>query len=149
MNLVAITGGAGALGSTLAAHLHAKGYRVALLDGENAKTRLEEVGKPLGARTFAGDLAKKETWANALQSFGEAPTHAALIAGTILPRLASQWEAQKFLFVTNLPLPDYYSGSPPPIPGLTVDFGAAVLAAWAAAAVLAAFAVFVCRDVLA
>ena len=44
---------------------------------------------------------------------------AALIAGTILPRLASQWEAQKFLFVTCLPLPDYYSGSPPPIPGLT------------------------------
>lgn len=82
MKLVAITGGAGALGSTLAAHLHAKGYRVALLDGEAAKTRLEEVGKPLGALTFAGDLAKKETWANALQAFGEAPTHAALIAGT-------------------------------------------------------------------
>ena len=38
-----------------------------------------------------------------------------LIAGTILPRLASQWEAQRFLFVTCLPLPDYYSGSPPPI----------------------------------
>jgi len=74
---------------------------------------------------------------------------AALIAGTILPRLASQWEAQKFLFVTNLPLPDYYSGSPPPIPGLTVDLGAAVLAAWAAAAVLAAFIVFIRRDVLA
>ena len=68
---------------------------------------------------------------------------------TILPRLASQWEAQKFLFVTNLPLPDYYSGSPPPIPGLTVDLGAAVLAAWAAAAVLAAFIVFIRRDVLA
>ncbi len=74
---------------------------------------------------------------------------AALIAGTILPRLASQWEAQKFLFVTNLPLPDYYSGSPPPIPGLTVTFAAAVLAAWAAAAVAAAFVVFVRRDVLA
>jgi len=50
---------------------------------------------------------------------------AALIAGTILPRLASSWEAQKFLFVTNLPLPDYYSGSPPPIPGLTVGFAVA------------------------
>jgi ABC-2 type transport system permease protein len=74
---------------------------------------------------------------------------AALIAGTILPRLAPSWEAQKFLFVTNLPLPDYYSGSPPPIPGLTVGFAAAVLAAWAAAATVAAFAVFVRRDVLA
>ncbi len=74
---------------------------------------------------------------------------AALIAGTILPRLASSWEAQKYLFVTNLPLPDYYSGSPPPIPGLTVGFAVAVLAAWAAAAVAAAFLVFVRRDVLA
>lgn len=74
---------------------------------------------------------------------------AALIAGTILPRLASSWEAQKFLFVTNLPLPDYYSGSPPPIAGLTVGFGVAVLAAWAVAALAAAFLVFVRRDVLA
>jgi len=74
---------------------------------------------------------------------------AALIAGTILPRLAPSWEAQKFLFVTNLPLPDYYSGSPPPITGLTVGFGATVLAAWALAALAAAFAVFVRRDVLA
>jgi ABC-2 type transport system permease protein len=74
---------------------------------------------------------------------------AALIAGTILPRLAPSWDAQKYLFVTNLPLPDYYSGSPPPIPGLTVGFGAAVLAVWAVAATAAAFAVFARRDVLA
>jgi ABC-2 type transport system permease protein len=74
---------------------------------------------------------------------------AALIAGTILPRLAPSWEAQRYLFVTNLPLPDYYSGSPPPIPGLTVEFGAAVLAAWALVATVAAFAVFARRDVLA
>ncbi len=74
---------------------------------------------------------------------------AALIAGTILPRLASSWESQKFLFVTNLPLPDYYSGSPPPIPGLTLGFSVAVLAAWALSALVAAFAVFLRRDVLA
>jgi len=74
---------------------------------------------------------------------------AALIAGSILPRLAPSWEAQRFLFVTNLPLPDYYSGSPPPIPGLTVTFAVAVLAAWAAAALAASFLVFVRRDVLA
>jgi len=74
---------------------------------------------------------------------------AALVAGTILPRVASSWEAQKYLFVTNLPLPDYYSGSPPPIPGMTVPFSVAVLAAWAAAALLVAFTVFARRDVLA
>ena len=74
---------------------------------------------------------------------------AALIAGTILPRVAPSWEAQKYLFVTNLPLPDYYSGSPPPIPGITVGFAVAVLALWSAAAIAAAFLVFVRRDVLA
>ena len=74
---------------------------------------------------------------------------AALIAGTILPRVAPSWEAQKYLFVTNLPLPDYYSGSPPPIPGISLGFSVAVLSAWAAAGLLAAFVVFVRRDVLA
>ena len=74
---------------------------------------------------------------------------AALIAGSILPRLAPSWESQKYLFVTNLPLPDYYSGSPPPIPGLTIGVAVAVLAAWAVAALAVAFAVFVRRDVLA
>lgn len=74
---------------------------------------------------------------------------AALVAGTILPRVASSWEAQKYLFVTNLPIPDYYSGSPPPIPGMTVPFSVAVLAVWAAAALLVAFGVFARRDVLA
>ena len=74
---------------------------------------------------------------------------AALIAGSILPRLAPTWESQKYLFVTNLPLPDYYSGSPPPIPGLTIGVAVVVLAAWAAGALAVAFAVFVRRDVLA
>lgn len=74
---------------------------------------------------------------------------AALIAGTILPRVAPTWEAQRYLFVTNLPLPDYYSGSPAPIEGMTVPFSVVVLAVWAAAAALVAFAVFIRRDVLA
>jgi len=74
---------------------------------------------------------------------------AALIAGTILPRVAPTWEAQRYLFVTNLPLPDYYSGSPAPIAGMTLSFSVLVLTAWALAAVAVAFAVFVRRDVLA
>src|SRR5262249_1924477 len=74
---------------------------------------------------------------------------AALIAGVILPVVASTWETQRFLFMTNLPLPDYYSGAPPPIPGITVGFSVAVLSVWAAAALATAFAVFARRDVLA
>jgi ABC-2 type transport system permease protein len=74
---------------------------------------------------------------------------AALIAGSILPFVAATWETQKYLFVTNLPLPDYYSGAPPPIPGITVGFSVAVLSVWAAAALAVAFVVFARRDVLA
>ena len=74
---------------------------------------------------------------------------AALIAGAILPVVAPTWEAQRFLFVTNLPLPDYYSGAPPPIPGITVGFAVVVLSVWAAAALATAFTVFARRDVLA
>jgi ABC-2 type transport system permease protein len=74
---------------------------------------------------------------------------AALIAGTILPRVAPTWEAQRYLFVTNLPLPDYYSGSPPPITGMTLPFSVAVLAVWAVGAAVVAYAVFLRRDVLA
>jgi ABC-2 type transport system permease protein len=74
---------------------------------------------------------------------------AALIAGTILPRLAPDWVAQKYLFVTHLPLPDAYSGAPPPIEGVTLIFSVLVLASWAAAALAAAFVIFRRRDVLA
>jgi ABC-2 type transport system permease protein len=74
---------------------------------------------------------------------------AALILGTILPRLAPTWAFQKYLFPTNLPLPDYYSGSPPPIPGMTLPFSVVTLGIWGVVALVAAFAVFVRRDVLA
>jgi ABC-2 type transport system permease protein len=74
---------------------------------------------------------------------------AALILGTILPRLAPTWAFQKYLFPTNLPLPDYYSGSPPPIPGMTLPFSVVTLGIWGIVALVAAFAVFVRRDVLA
>ncbi|HZI66983.1 MAG TPA: ABC transporter permease, partial [Thermoanaerobaculia bacterium] len=69
--------------------------------------------------------------------------------GTILPRVAPTWEAQRYLFVTNLPLPDYYSGSPAPIEGMTVPFSVVVLAVWAVSAALVAYGVFMRRDVLA
>ena len=74
---------------------------------------------------------------------------AALILGTILPRLAPTWAFQKYLFPTNLPLPDYYSGSPPPIPGMTIEFSVLMLALWGLGAAVVAFVVFVRRDVLA
>jgi ABC-2 type transport system permease protein len=73
---------------------------------------------------------------------------ATLTAGTILPRVASGWDAAKYLFVTNLPLPSYYSGSPPPIEGMTLSFSVVNLLLWGVAAAAIAFAVFTRRDVL-
>jgi len=48
--IVAITGGAGALGSALAAHLVTEGYRVALLDVDPAKERVAQLVGKLGVK---------------------------------------------------------------------------------------------------
>ena len=72
---------------------------------------------------------------------------ACLVAGTILPRVAEGWDFSKYIFVTNLPLPDYFSGSPPPVDGMTLAFSVWNLAAWGAAALAAAFFVFTRKDI--
>lgn len=74
---------------------------------------------------------------------------ATLIGGTILSRVASDWDGAKWFFVTNLPLPDFYAGMPTPFAGMTLAFSVEVLAAWSVAAVLVAFAIFIRRDVTA
>jgi ABC-2 type transport system permease protein len=73
---------------------------------------------------------------------------ACLITGTILPRLAGGWEFSKYIFVTNLPLPDYYSGTPPPIDGMTLAFSVWNLAFWGAAGLAAAFLLFTRKDMV-
>jgi len=72
---------------------------------------------------------------------------ASLIAGTILTRLTPDWTAAKYLFVSALPLADYYTGEPPPYDGMSMLFCIALLGAWAIAAIAAAFTLFVNRDV--
>jgi NAD(P)-dependent dehydrogenase (short-subunit alcohol dehydrogenase family) len=86
--IVAITGGAGALGSTLAAHLAGQGYRVAVLDTDRSKERVAQLVKELGegrAIGHTGDFAKADVWEAALaatkNAFGDAPTHGVLVAG--------------------------------------------------------------------
>jgi NAD(P)-dependent dehydrogenase (short-subunit alcohol dehydrogenase family) len=88
MTVAAITGGAGALGSTLAKVLVERGWKVALYDVEAARDRLEQLRKELGpdkVTTHAGDFVLASTWDAALATtkaaLGELPTHAALIAG--------------------------------------------------------------------
>lgn len=86
--IVAITGGAGALGSALAAHLVAKGYRIAVLDTERSKERVAQLVEKLGsgkAVGHTGDFAVGATWDAALAAiktaFGALPTHGVLVAG--------------------------------------------------------------------
>lgn len=74
---------------------------------------------------------------------------ATLVAGTILSRIASDWVGAKWLFVSCLPLAEFYAGVPPPVPGMTLGFCAAVLGGWAGAALLASFLIFTKRDVTA
>lgn len=72
---------------------------------------------------------------------------AALIGGTILTRMSPDWVAGKYLFVTALPLADYYSGDPPPYEGMSLEFCIVLLAAWAIGALIVAYSVFTRRDV--
>jgi ABC-2 type transport system permease protein len=72
---------------------------------------------------------------------------ATLIGGTILSRVASDWEGAKWFFVSCLPLADYYAGVPTPFPGMTLGFCASVLFGWGALSTLLAFTVFTRRDV--
>lgn len=73
---------------------------------------------------------------------------AALISGTLLSTLATNWTAAKYLPVVNLQLSGYLNGSPPPIDGMTFSFSLAVLSVWSVLAVVISLLVFVNRDVM-
>jgi ABC-2 type transport system permease protein len=72
---------------------------------------------------------------------------ASLIGGTILTRVSPDWTAGKYLFVSALPLADYYTGVPPPYEEMTMMFCIALLGVWAVAAMAVSYAVFTRRDV--
>src|SRR5687768_4022765 len=56
---------------------------------------------------------------------------ASLIGGTILTRVSPDWTAGKYLFVSALPLADYYTGQAPPYDGMSLMFCVAMLGVWA------------------
>jgi ABC-2 type transport system permease protein len=72
---------------------------------------------------------------------------ASLIGGSILTRVSPDWTAGKYLFVSALPLADYYSGAPAPYEGMTMTFCIVLLAAWAVGATIVSFGLFTQRDV--
>jgi len=66
---------------------------------------------------------------------------------TILTRISPDWTAGKYLFVSALPLADYYTGEPPPYDGMSMLFCIGLLGAWAIVATAISFLVFIRRDV--
>src|ERR1700727_1534927 len=81
-----VTGAAGALGSEVARVLSARGQKLALVDSEHGRPRLEALAASLGgACVVAGDIAVEATWAEAMprieRDLGAPPTLAALVAG--------------------------------------------------------------------
>lgn len=73
---------------------------------------------------------------------------ASLIGGTLLTRISPDWTAGKYLFVSALPLADYYTGAQaPPYDGMSMAFCLLLLGAWALAALAVAYGLFLRRDV--
>ena len=72
---------------------------------------------------------------------------ASLIGGTILTRISPDWTAGKYLFVSALPLADYYSGQAPPYDGMSMAFCITLLVAWAVGALIVAYVLFTTKDV--
>jgi len=81
-----VTGAAGALGSEVARVLSGRGQKLALVDAEHGRPRLEELAKSLGgACVVTGDITVEATWAEVMprieKELGAAPSRAALVAG--------------------------------------------------------------------
>jgi NAD(P)-dependent dehydrogenase (short-subunit alcohol dehydrogenase family) len=81
-----VTGAAGALGAEVARALASRGCKLALVDAERGRDRLQQLAASLGgASVVAGDITVEATWAEAIprvaRELGGPPTRAALIAG--------------------------------------------------------------------
>ena len=71
-----------------------------------------------------------------------------LIGGTFLGYFLSDWKITRYMFMVNLRLPDYLSGSFQPIEGMNMFFSVTVLAAWALLALSVSFVYFIREDIL-
>lgn len=71
-----------------------------------------------------------------------------LIAGNFLSYFLADWQAARYLFMVNLRLTSYLSGSFQPIAGINMAFSVAVLAVWAIGALVVSFVYFTKQDIL-
>ena len=73
---------------------------------------------------------------------------AALIGGNFMSFFLADWKLTRYLFMVNLRLTDYLSGSFQPISGMNMTFSVTVLLVWAVAALGVSFAYFTRQDIL-
>jgi ABC-2 type transport system permease protein len=73
---------------------------------------------------------------------------ASLIAGNFMGFFLADWKLTRYLYMVNLKLTDYLSGSFQPIQGMNMTFSVTVLLVWAIAALAVSFAYFTKQDVL-
>jgi ABC-2 type transport system permease protein len=73
---------------------------------------------------------------------------ASLIAGNFMSFFLADWKLTRYLYMVNLRLTDYLSGSFQPIQGMNMTFSVTVLLAWAVVALAVSFAYFTKQDVL-
>lgn len=71
-----------------------------------------------------------------------------LISGTFLNSFLADWTLPRYMFMVNMRLTDYISGSLRPIEGMNLTFSLTVLFAWMAAAIAVSFWYFSKRDIL-
>ncbi|SPF53253.1 putative membrane protein [Candidatus Desulfosporosinus infrequens] len=72
-----------------------------------------------------------------------------LVAGNFISYFLSDWKITRYMFMVNLRLTDYLSGSFQPIEGMNMIFSITVLLGWAIAAVVISFVYFTKQDILA
>lgn len=71
-----------------------------------------------------------------------------LVAGNFISFFLSDWKITRYMFMVNLRLTDYLSGSFQPIEGMNMLFSITVLFGWAIASLIISFVYFTKQDIL-
>ncbi|HBP64526.1 MAG TPA: ABC transporter permease [Desulfosporosinus sp.] len=71
-----------------------------------------------------------------------------LVAGNFISFFLADWKITRYLFMVNLRLTDYLSGSFQPIEGMNMLFSVTVLLGWAIASMIISFVYFTKQDIL-
>jgi ABC-2 type transport system permease protein len=71
-----------------------------------------------------------------------------LVAGNFVSYFLSDWKITRYMFMVNLRLTDYLSGSFQPIEGMNMLFSITVLLVWAIASLIVSFVYFTKQDIL-